>query len=143
MLDVQRDRRGVLSYTVAVRSLDGAGPQRRGVAAYPTFAIAPRGGWARCVLPVRNTGAAAPVSGAPGRRDRVRLLGRLPRQRDRAERLDDLAAEQPGHRALRPDRPGVGLRQARRGDGPHTTVNLTVKSESDPTKTATTSCRVI
>lgn len=38
VLDLQRDSRGVLSYTVAVRSLDGAGPQQRGVRVNPTAA---------------------------------------------------------------------------------------------------------
>jgi hypothetical protein len=32
VIDVQRDPRGILSYTVGVRSLDGAGPHERGVA---------------------------------------------------------------------------------------------------------------
>ncbi|BBJ38662.1 hypothetical protein SSPO_013800 [Streptomyces antimycoticus] len=32
VLDLKRDRSGVLSYTIAVKSLDGAGPQRRGLA---------------------------------------------------------------------------------------------------------------
>ncbi|MFI1990505.1 M6 family metalloprotease domain-containing protein [Actinoplanes sp. NPDC020271] len=56
VLDRQRDRNGVLSYRVAVRSLDGAGPARRGVQASPATAKADSSGWARCRIPVRNTG---------------------------------------------------------------------------------------
>ncbi len=32
VVDIHKDARGILSYTVGVRSLDGSGPQRRGVA---------------------------------------------------------------------------------------------------------------
>ncbi len=56
VLDRQRDRNGVLSYQVAVRSLDGAGPAARGVRATPATARTDSSGWARCSIPVRNTG---------------------------------------------------------------------------------------
>ena len=57
--EVKRDKSGVLSYTVAVRSLDGAGTQRRGVRLSPGVGIAaPQKGWARCTLPLTNTGTA-------------------------------------------------------------------------------------
>lgn len=56
VLDRTRDRRGVLSYQVAVRSLDGAGPAARGVTAWPARAV---GG--TCTIPVRNTGKADDV----------------------------------------------------------------------------------
>src|SRR3569833_737839 len=69
VLDPHRDSSGVLSYTVAVRSLDGAGPAPRGVAVAPTAAVLPSSGWARCRVPVRNTGSAATdvcrISAAP------------------------------------------------------------------------------
>ncbi|XVV10004.1 M6 family metalloprotease domain-containing protein [Actinoplanes sp. CA-131856] len=61
ILDRKRDRKGVLSYEVAVRSLDGAGPATRGVRAYPATARPDRTGWTRCTIPVRNTGRAADV----------------------------------------------------------------------------------
>lgn len=60
VLDRKRDR-GVLSYEVAVRSLDGAGPSARGVKAFPATARRDHSGWARCTIPVRNTGRAADV----------------------------------------------------------------------------------
>ncbi|MCM4081000.1 M6 family metalloprotease domain-containing protein [Paractinoplanes hotanensis] len=61
VLDRQRNNKGVLSYDVAVRSLDGAGPSARGVKAYPATARPDHTGWARCTLRVRNTGRAADV----------------------------------------------------------------------------------
>jgi hypothetical protein len=63
VLDVDRDRRGVLTYTVAIRSLDGSGPQRRGASVLPTAGIPTGDGWARCNFTLRNTGKAAPPAG--------------------------------------------------------------------------------
>jgi M6 family metalloprotease-like protein len=63
VLDVKRDARGLLSYTVAIRSLDGAGPQKRGVKALPTAGTANRDGLATCKFPVFNTGKAAAPAG--------------------------------------------------------------------------------
>ena len=47
-----------LAYTVAVRSLDGSGPQRRGVGLQPTSALVSGDEWARCRFPLRNNGRA-------------------------------------------------------------------------------------
>lgn len=52
IVDFRKDERGVLTYTVAVRSLDGAGPARRGVA----LAASPG-----CEVTLTNTGEAADV----------------------------------------------------------------------------------
>jgi hypothetical protein len=56
VLDVDRTRAGVLSYVVAVRSLDGSGPERRGVRVLPTAGVPAGGGWARCRFVLANTG---------------------------------------------------------------------------------------
>ncbi|WP_283138257.1 M6 family metalloprotease domain-containing protein [Rhizohabitans arisaemae] len=56
VLDLKRDRTGVLSYTVAIRSLDGAGVQRRGVKVLPTVGVSTSQRWAKCVFPLVNTG---------------------------------------------------------------------------------------
>ncbi|KAB2341273.1 M6 family metalloprotease domain-containing protein [Actinomadura rudentiformis] len=56
VLDLKRDRKGVLSYTVAVRSLDGAGTQRRGVKVDNGFVRPAGSGWVKCTLPLRNSG---------------------------------------------------------------------------------------
>lgn len=67
VLDLKRDKSGVLSYTVAIRSLDGAGAQRRGVRLSPSAGVAaPQRGWAKCTLPLTNTGTAGTAPYADG-----------------------------------------------------------------------------
>lgn len=63
VVDRQKDARGVLSYTLAVRSLDGVGPHQRGVALKaPTDArLTAAEGTAAFAL--TNTGKVAPVAG--------------------------------------------------------------------------------
>ncbi|SNY74124.1 M6 family metalloprotease domain-containing protein [Paractinoplanes atraurantiacus] len=114
ILDRKRDRKGVLSYEVAVRSLDGAGPATRGVRAYPDTARADRTGWARCTIGVRNTGRAADVFRvtAPNASLPRTVIGVAAGKTSSAE---------------------VWLKDTRR-----TTVTLT--SESNPAVKATTSC---
>ena len=63
VLDVQRDDEGVLSYTVAIKSLDGDGPHKRGVEVKDAHATVVDGAIATCSFPVRNTGVAKDVSG--------------------------------------------------------------------------------
>jgi hypothetical protein len=48
VVDLNKDARGILSYTVAVRSLDGAGPASRGVALATATQF--------CAVTVTNTG---------------------------------------------------------------------------------------
>ena len=59
VIDLRRDDKGILSYTVGVRSLDGAGPQVRGVRASAPASLAVAGSSTFNVT-LRNTGAAAP-----------------------------------------------------------------------------------
>jgi M6 family metalloprotease-like protein len=60
ILDKHTDAQGILHYTVGVKSLDGAGPQTRGVAlASPRLGNAE--GYSTCTFGLENTGAAAPV----------------------------------------------------------------------------------
>jgi len=67
VVDVHHDARGVLSYTLAVRSLDGGGPQPRGVAVSAPAAIDVPASGARLDLRITNTGRApAPPGGHPG-----------------------------------------------------------------------------
>jgi hypothetical protein len=110
VLDIKRDASGVLSYTVAVRSLDGAGTQQRGVRLSPGVGVAaPQHGYAKCTLPLRNTGTA----GTAPRRGRVPAVGD-----GLGPRLVGLAAQRPRHREGRAAYDGAGLRQARGGRGP-------------------------
>ncbi|WP_157591950.1 M6 family metalloprotease domain-containing protein [Solirubrobacter soli] len=60
ILDKRTDAQGVLHYKVGVRSLDGSGPQTRGVAlASPQLGNAE--GYATCTFDLKNTGAMAAV----------------------------------------------------------------------------------
>lgn len=137
VLDVKRDRQRVLSYTVAIRSLTGAGQQRRGVALYPGIGVvAPQAGWAKCTLPLRNTGTAgsAPHTDADVYRLSAATTGKgwstwLP---------NALATAQAG-------RTSTVQVYAKRASGADrfAKVKLTATSESDPTKTATTTCAVV
>ena len=151
VLDVRRDRAGVLSYTIAVRSLDGAGAQRRGVAVRPATAPAPRPGrWTKCVLPVRNTGAVpdqpSPDQPSPDHpEDATAYLGSdvyrvsagatgqgwtawLPRTVVTAGAGEAVPVTVYVHR-------GSGASRGAR-------VPVTVTSESDPTRTSTGTCRL-
>ncbi|MEU6125180.1 M6 family metalloprotease domain-containing protein [Streptomyces sp. NPDC047123] len=63
--DIQRNRSRILSYTIAVKSLDGAGPQRRGASLRRGEAAgSPDKGRATCTFPLKNTGRA--TAEAPG-----------------------------------------------------------------------------
>ncbi|GGQ75543.1 M6 family metalloprotease domain-containing protein [Couchioplanes azureus] len=131
VLERHRDRVGVLSYTVAVRSLDGAGPHPRGVTLSHAAGVAGPSGWARCRLAMRNTGG----SGAAGS-DVYRIAAWadagstvwLPRA---------VVAVADGRTAP------VEV-YVKRDDGTRRAAKatVTVTSESDPSATASGSCRV-
>jgi hypothetical protein len=144
VLDVRRQRAGVLSYTVAVRSLDGAGPHRRGVAVYPSATFAARQGWARCTLAMRNTGRAAAVpAGHP--EDVSAYVG--------SDVYRISAASGAGWATWLPTTVTTARFghfapvqvYVKRGPGAdrRTRVRVTVTSESDPTMTSTAVCRVL
>jgi M6 family metalloprotease-like protein len=145
VLDLQRDRRGILSYTVAVRSLDGAGPHVRGVKAYPSLTVAPKtGGWTKCVLPVLNTGKAKPVSGQP--EDVTAYVGSDVYRVSAATGARGYTTWVPNALATAKNGQTVPVTvYVKRDPGAQRTaaVNLTVRSESDPTKSSTTSCIVL
>jgi M6 family metalloprotease-like protein len=58
VLDTHTDAQDILHYTVGVKSLDGAGPQTRGVA-LATPALGAAEGYTTCTFNLKNTGAAA------------------------------------------------------------------------------------
>jgi len=63
VVNVQRDARGVLSYTLAARSLDGAGPQTRGVAlSGPASGQVAANASASAVFLLKNTGPALAIA---------------------------------------------------------------------------------
>ncbi|MEU7000647.1 M6 family metalloprotease domain-containing protein [Nonomuraea sp. NPDC046570] len=143
--DVKRDRKGVLSYTVAIRSLDGAGPQKRGVRVLPAVGVPAGKNLSTCKFPLFNTGRKAPAQGQHPEdvsaylgSDVYRLKAEVQGRGWTAVVPNALASVESGKHAL------VSV-HAQRGDGASrlAKVKLTATSESDPTKTMTTTCHVI
>ncbi|MGV2920868.1 M6 family metalloprotease domain-containing protein [Streptomyces alfalfae] len=143
VLDLERRRNGVLSYTLAVRSLDGTGPQRRGVRLDRGHAEGSAERRAVCSFDLANTGRGTPPdSGHP--EDVERYL------RSDVYRLSAEASGD-GWSAWLPNR----LATARSGDSVevdvavharhdadrHGRVTLTARSESDPGKSARAVCK--
>ena len=134
---------GVLHYTVAIRSLDGAGPQARGVGlgAASTKRVTPA--WAaNCNFPLRNTGGATPVAGTHPEdvssflsSDVYRVSASIQGEGWSAELYNALATAKAGETTNVP----VYVTRTP-GSANRATVTLTAKSESDPSKTATATC---
>lgn len=144
VLNLRRDRLGQLSYTVAIRSLDGAGPQRRGVRVLPTAGI-PRGGYSTCSFPLLNTGRTAPAQGQHPEdvsrylnNDVYRVSASVNGRNWSVQVPNELATAKAGQLVQVPvhvKQDASGARLAR--------VTLTATSESDPTKRSTASCLVL
>jgi len=140
VLDVHRDDRGILSYTVGVRSLDGAGPQIRGAALVaPVSATATRS-VATFDLTLTNTGAAAPtdVSVHPQdatawlNQDIYRLSASVEGEGWAVSFQNPLVALPFGESTRVPVRATLAGGAARSA-----TVTITATSESDPTRSVT------
>jgi len=135
----RHDQEGILAYTVGVRSLDGAGPQKRGVAlAAPAiletaamatgidFELINTGMPAADALPVHGQ-AASPFLGS----DIYRLSAAIDASGWTAVLDNELAALPPGGSQK------VQLRVSRApGSAAAATVTLTARSESDPAQSA-------
>jgi hypothetical protein len=151
VVDLERDHQGILVYTLAARSLDGSGPQVRGVALEPP----PDTTVGRAVTPVTftltNTGsgfhtgllAAADVDGGLDRvatpdaaphlsSDLYRLSAQIEGAGWGARLLNGLAAVEAGA-----SQPVTVYVAAERGASAAATLTLTATSESDPSKAAT------
>ncbi len=138
VIDLQRDARGIRRYTLGVRSLDGAGAQKRGVglSAPRGRVLATSGEESPVLFRLRNTGKA----GAPADRGRSVAFGsdiyRLSVSAVGAgwsARLRNaLAAVPAGQVQEVPVYVRADEGASRRG-----TVRLTATSESDPSKSAT------
>jgi hypothetical protein len=146
VLDLHRDRSGVLSYTVAVRSLDGAGPHRRGVAAASSFALPPPpGGWTKCTLPMLNTGRAAAVP--PGHPEDVSAftnadvyrISAVPAGSGWTTFVPQTVVSARFGQAV----PVQIFAKREPGTRPGTRIRVTMTSESDPAQTTTATCHVI
>ncbi len=138
VIDVHKDAKGILAYTVGVRSLDGAGPHARGVAVSGPPSVALRRESAEVNVTIRNTGAAATVDGLPHPQDASAYVGGDIYRLSVAVEGDGLAADvrnalvaiKPGQTATLP------VRVTRARSGAQGRVTLTVTSESDPSKQA-------
>lgn len=145
VLDLRRDARGILSYAVGVRSLDGAGPQSRGVEVAPPAALSMEGMVADFVFVLKNTGKPAVTD--PGihpqdanaylERDIYRLSVSVAGQGWSAELRSALASAKFGESVRLP----VHVTRAS-GSSASAKVTLTAKSESDPAKMAKATCLV-
>ncbi|MGW6200061.1 M6 family metalloprotease domain-containing protein [Kribbella sp. NPDC055110] len=133
---VHRNAKGELSYTVAVRSLDGAGAQKRGVRLLPTVAKPDRSGVQTCNFSLTNTGKAGTTTGPEDvtqyvKGDVYRLSAKtngwpiaLP---------NALATANAGQQVTVPV-------YTKPDTGPLAKITLTATSESDPTKSSTATC---
>jgi M6 family metalloprotease-like protein len=132
--DVARDRRGILSYTVTVASLDGSGAQARGAAVTPAPPAFARGGLATCDFGLLNTGSAQGAK-APYDTDTYRLSVSTDARGWEVRLPNELATAKFGGHVKVPA-------YAKRGAGGDLAarVKLTATSVSDPSKTATASC---
>lgn len=117
----------MLSYDVAVRSLDGAGPQKRGVAL--------TGGGGSCSFKLTNTGAAAPGDTPDLNADIYRLTVSVEGAGWTARLRNGLAALRFGDSTVIP----VYLSKTGSGTAP-ATVTLRATSESEPSQSATATC---
>ena len=135
---------GVLSYRVAVRSLDGRGPQPRGVALTAGQSSGPATAGATCTFPLRNTGT--PAGTGAGHPENIRAWLDADVYRLSA------TVSGTGYRVVLPNAlastwfgyttnvtVNVAATAAAAATG---TVTLRATSESDPSKTATATCAV-
>jgi M6 family metalloprotease-like protein len=133
-----KDPNGILNYTIAARSLDGSGPQTRGVSLAP--AQSPGATGAAGAFTLTNTGKAAPVDASLHPQDATRFLNydvyriavSVEGKGWSAHLQNELAAVQFGGSIIIPV-----FATHEPGSAATAKVTLQAKSESDPTKTAT------
>jgi len=146
VIDRFTDKDGVLTYQVAVRSLDGSGPQARGVdLRNGKVGKRARNGWNTCTFDLENTGeeAATPDDAHPEivdgylRHDIYRVSATVAGEGWTTEAYNALATAKFGRNV------DVPVYVTREAQGSSTAVvTLTARSESDPTKVDTATCTV-
>jgi len=145
VIDVKRDDKGILRYTVGVRSLDGSGPHARGVSIAPVAKTASAPPFIICSFTLTNTGKTETTVTSLHPQDATSYLNcdiyRLSVSVDgrgwSAHLSNALAAVQFGGSILVPV---YTSRLA--GSSASAKVTLKAVSESDPTQTATATCTV-
>ena len=145
IIDLRKDSQGILSYTLAVRSLDGAGPQARGVSLDAPGDLSISGPNTPLTFMLHNTGTAAETdpelhpseAEAYLQSDIYRLSLEVEGEGWTARLMNGLAAvELGGSRAAK-----VYISRSRAG-APSAVVTLKARSESDPSQVASASVRV-
>jgi len=145
VIDLHEDENGILSYTLGVRSLDGAGAHERGVMLHPPEAQLVRRANTPVEFTLHNSGTAAATYSAihPGdvtayvTSDIYRLAVSVEGDGWSAQLLNALAAVEFG--TTQP----VTVYVSPEGDGaPSATVTLRATSEGDPSKTVTSTVEV-
>jgi len=144
VIDMQHDAKGVLSYTLGVRSLDGAGPQTRGVSlAAPAQAVSIRAGaMGAASFTLTNTGKAVDLeAGLHPTKDVTPYVNndiyRLSVKIDGAGWSADLPNALAAVAFGKTQPVVVNLARAASGSAASATLTITATSESDPTKTTT------
>jgi hypothetical protein len=139
VIDRRADAAGVLSYVVGARSLDGAGPQARGVTAQAPASAAANPAAPSFQVTIANTGAAPTASSPAGiassafASDIYRVSIATDGDGWNAGLQNALVAAKAGESVLVP----VFARRQNASAGA-LRVTITVTSESDPSKRATT-----
>lgn len=130
VVDVERDARGVLSYTVAARSLEGAGAQARGVRlSGPSSGQLKAGSSTSQAFTLTNTGEAGPMPAANG--DVYRLSATIEGAGWQVSLPNALATAKSG--ASTPVTVWINRAST---SAAAATLTLTATSENDPTKTS-------
>ncbi len=143
IINLRKDADGILHYTVGVQSLDGNGPQTRGVALSDAPGITDDGGLPACTFTLTNSGVTAATDPALHPQDATAFLQsdvyRLSASATgtgwTANLRDALATAKFGDSTTVP----VYVTKAD-GAAANGTVTLTATSVSDPSKTATAVC---
>lgn len=145
VIDASRDAKGVLSYKLAVRSLDGSGPHTRGVSlgrGTPTGKVPAE--VATCQFPLKNTGQVKPfTNGHPEdvsayvNSDVYRLSASVSGNGWSVQLPSQLATAKNGATVTVP----VNVVRAQTGSF-SATVTLTAKSESNASATSTSTCQL-
>ncbi len=140
VVDVRKDERGVLSYQVGVRSLDGSGPEVRGLS-LTAGKQSSDGAYQKCKFVLANTGtgnASVPFNLPPKyfASDIFRLSAESADPSWSVQLQNALIAVRAGESAP------IDLYLSNTGAAGNATVTLTVRSESDPRKMATAACNI-
>jgi M6 family metalloprotease-like protein len=145
VIDIHKEHDGILSYTAGVRSLDGSGPQARGVAVASPPAQEMPAPFADCNFTLTNTGKPAATDASLHPQDAsayldsdiYRLSVSVEGQGWTAQLRNELAAAKFGESKK------VAVYITRTpGSAVSAKVTLEARSESDPSKTAKATCTV-